>query len=223
MQLGKEESKSSNDTANFGGPTGIYVDPTTNEVFIADGYRNRRVIVFDAETGVYKRHWGAYGVRPPDVPLGGTPVEGPYDPNVVSKHFAIAHCLAMSQDRLVYVCDRTNNRVQVFRPDGTFVQEGLIARNTGGIGGPNAVGFSADEEQRFVYVADGANKKVWILRRDDMEIVGSVGRPGRRGGQLHLVHALVVDSQGNLYTGETQNTNRVQKFRFIGMGPSTAE
>ena len=222
MRIGKMEGTSINDTENLAGPTSLWVDEETNELFVADGYRNRRVIVFDAETGAYKRHWGAYGRRPPDGPQGGTPVEGPYDPDVLSQHFATVHCLKMSNDRLLYVCDRRNNRIQVFQPDGTFVQEGLLARHSRGFGAVHDLEFSADQDQQFVYVADGANKTVWILRRADLKVVGSFGRGGGRGGgQLLVTHTLAVDSKGNVYVGETINNNRVQKFKFVGMRPAS--
>ena len=216
MRIGEREATSSNDTLNMAGPTGIVVDPESNELFVGDGYRNRRVVVFDAETGTYKRHWGADGELPPDGPQGGGPVEGPYDPAVRSEHFATVHCLMMSADGLVYVCDRVNNRIQVFQKDGTFVQEAVIAAS-GGFGAVHAIAFSSEPGQRFLYVGDGANKKVWILRRDTLETVGSFGRGGRGGGEFLVIHALAVDADGNLYVGETINNNRVQKFRFVGM------
>lgn len=221
LRIGKQEAASSNDTANFAGPTGMVIDPKRNELFVADGYRNRRVIVLDAETGAYKRHWGAYGKRPPDGPQGGNPIEGKYDPNVRSQQFATVHCIAMSSDGLLYVCDRVNNRIQVFRFDGTFVKEALVAPNTRGFGAVHAIAFSPD--QRFLYVGDGANKKVWILRRDDLRIVGSIGSGGRAGGQFLIVHALAVDSKGNLYVGETVDNNRVQRFTFTGMRTATPQ
>ncbi|MDO8632121.1 MAG: hypothetical protein Q7R41_16680 [Phycisphaerales bacterium] len=206
---------------NLAGPTGVVIDPKTNEVFVADGYRNRRVVVFDADTGAYKRHWGAYGKKPPDGSQGGNPIEGPYQPSVRSQNFATAHCLAMSRDGLLYVCDRGNNRVQVFHPDGTFVRENVIAAQTKGMGAVFAIGFSADKDQRFMYVADGSNKKVWIVRRDDLAVVGSFGHGGRGGGQILLAHALAVDSKGDVYVGESFDNNRVQKFKFVGMRPAT--
>jgi sugar lactone lactonase YvrE len=83
-----------------------------------------------------------------------------------------------------------------------------------------AIGFSPDAEQRFMYVADGANHKVWILRRDTLEIVGSFGKSGRGGGQMLVLHALAVDSKGDVYVGETIPGNRIQRFRFTGMGPA---
>lgn len=156
LWIGAEESKASNDTMNFAGPTGLFVDPKTNELYVADACRNRRVIVFDADTGAYKRHWGAYGKRPPDGPSGGQPVEGKYNPDVRSRQFASVHCVTMSRDGLLYVCDRVNNRIQVFQTDGTFVNEVVVAPNSGGMGSTFAIGFSPD--QRFLYVADGTNK-----------------------------------------------------------------
>ena len=219
MRIGEGEAMSSSDQSNLAGPTGIVVDPESDELFVADGYRNRRVVVFDAATGAYKRHWGAYGEMPPDGPQGGGPVEGPYDPTVRSEQFATVHCLMMSDDGLLYVCDRRNNRIQVFQKDGTFVQEAVVA-TSGGFGAVHAIAFSPEPEQRFLYVGDGANKKVWILRRETLETVGSFGRGGRGGGEFLVVHALVVDAEGNLYVGETINNNRLQKFRFVGMQPA---
>jgi hypothetical protein len=221
LRIGTEESKSSNDTANLAGPTGIMVDPKTNEVYITDGYRDRRVIVFDADTGAYKRHWGAYGKKPPDGPSGGQPIEGKYEPDVRSQQFASVHCVAQSRDGLLYICDRVNNRIQVFRTDGTFVKEQVVAPNSGGMGSTFAIGFSPDE--RFLYVADGTNKKVWILQREDLKILGSFGDGGRNGGQILLAHALAVDSKGNIYVGESFDNNRVQRFKFAGMRPAAVQ
>ena len=214
MRIGQQEATSSDDPLNLAGPTGILVDAEANEVFVADGYRNRRVVVFDADTGVYKRHWGAYGKPPVDGPLGGSPA----DPDVRLEQFATVHCLAMSNDGLLYVCDRANNRIQVFQKDGTFVQEAVIATSRG-FGAVHAIGLSPEADQPFLYVGDGANKKVWILRRETLETVGSFGHGGNGGGEFMVVHALAVDAQGNVYVGETRNNNRVQKFRFVGMRP----
>jgi DNA-binding beta-propeller fold protein YncE len=122
----------------------------------------------------------------------------------------------------LYICDRVNNRIQVFQTNGTFVREGLVAPQTRGFGAVHALAFSPDREQRFLYVADGANKKVWILQRNDLRILGSFGTGGRGGGQLLIAHALAVDSKGNIYVGETINNNRVQRFRFTGMRPSSS-
>jgi hypothetical protein len=196
-RFGKEEAKSSNDTENLAGPTQMFVDPKTNELYVADGYRNRRIVVFDADTGAYKRHWGAYGHKPPDGPLGGTPIEGKYDPNNArSQNFATVHCAIQSKEGLIYVCDRVNDRIQVFKTDGSFVKEGLVGANAHGFGSVHGLGLSPDE--RFLYVADGANKKIWIVRRDDLKVLGSFSSGGRMGGQVMIAHTLAVDSKGNV-------------------------
>ena len=216
-QKGKTgQAKGNTDTENFGEPAGIFVDQTTNEAFIADGYWNRRVIVLDAETGVYKRIWGAYG-EPAEKTSSGSSV--PYDRAAPpSKSFGSSvHCVEVSRDGLVYVCDRQNDRIQVFQKDGTFVKEGFVMPQTRANGAVFDIAFSPDPEQRFMYVGDGRNHKVHILRRDDLTVVGSFGHGGRAGGEFGVVHVLDSDSHGNLYVGETVVRNRVQKFTFVGM------
>ncbi len=219
LQIGHSgKTGGSNHEEFLGQPTDMEVDPETNEVFVADGYLNRRVIVFDADTGEYKRHWGAYGKEPVDFPPGvfydadtlkfmrhggaegEEPVEAAvasYDPSAPpAQQFRIVHGLRIANDGLVYVADRSNNRLQIFRKDGTFVEEVVIARNTLGEGSTWDVDLSRDEEQRFLYNVDGTNQRIWILRREDLEIVGSIGRRGRNAGQFHWVHKLAVDSRG---------------------------
>ena len=215
LTLGEASRRESgnNDTSIFGQPTDMVVDPAADEVFISDGYTNRRVIVFDANTGAYKRHWGAYGQSPVD-----DEVElGQYDPNEpVSRHFrSPVHGIALSNDGLLYVADRRNDRVQVFQKDGTFVEEVIVAPWTLGTGSTYAVAFSPDPEQTFLYVSDGENNRIWFLRRDGLEIVGHVGRSGRMAGQFLSAHDLAVDSRGNIYVGETRG-KRVQKLNFVG-------
>lgn len=228
LRIGKQEAKSSNDKDNLAGPTGIIVDSKSNEVFVADGYRNRRVVVFDATTGAYKRHWGAYGKPPIDGQAPETAeiladrekgLGAKYAPEIRRQNFDHVHCLVEGNDGLLYVCDRANNRIQIFRKDGTFVKEGFVAPKTLGFGSAMAIGFSPDKDQRFLYVADGPNHKVWILRRDDLTTLGFFGSGGRAGGQFVLAHTLGVDSKGNVYVGETVDGNRVQKFKFMGMRP----
>lgn len=215
LQIGKKgQSKGSNDTANLNGASGIVVDAQTNEVFVADGLRNRRVIVFNGLTGKYLRHWGAYG-KPPD-----DSVQMKSDsPDVNSSQFGDVHCIAMSRDKLIYVCDRVNNRIQVFRQDGTFVKQGVVAPATPG-GTTYGIAFSPDPEQRFAYVADGTNEKVWILDRTSLETVGSFGSGGHFGGQFTTAHSIATDQQGNVYVGETWEGKRVQRFRYLGQGPA---
>ena len=208
LQIGAQgEGQGSNDLANFGQPAEVDVDPETNEVYIADGYGNRRVAVFDADTGEYRRHWGAYGNVPTDDAYA-------YDPDApLSQQFGRpVHCATLSADGLVYVCDRVNDRIQVFQRDGTFLDEVLIAPRTLDFGSAFDVDFSPDPEQRYLYNIDGMNQKVWIISREDLSIVDSFGFGGHRAGGFTAAHSLAVDSGGNIYVGETLEGKRVQRF-----------
>lgn len=202
----------SNDSTRLGGPAGLWVDPGTNELFVADGYVNRRVIVFDAETGKYLRHWGAYGARPDDDYQPG-PRGGDAPP---SEQFSTPHGIAGSRDGLLYVADRSNSRIQVFRQDGEFVMERNVAPGTLGSGAAFDVKLSPDPGQQFLYIADGTNNRVRILRRSDLTSVGAFGRGGRQVGQFTRVHNLAVDSNGNIYTTEAADGRRIQRFLFKG-------
>ena len=208
----------SNATDHFGRVAKISFDATGEEAFVADGYRNKRVAVLDANTGALKRYWGAYGHTPVDTNLG------PYDPAAPpARHFRNpVHCAEPSADGLVYVCDRVNNRIQVFRRDGTFVTETRIAPLTLGDGSTWDIAFSRDLEQRYLYVADGKNMKVYVLDRQRLEILTSFGDGGRQPGLFFAVHSIATDSRGNIYTTETYEGKRVQKFVFQGVGPVTA-
>jgi DNA-binding beta-propeller fold protein YncE len=214
---GKIEGSDSETTLNR--PAGVAVDPGTAEIYVADGHGNRRVVVFDGNTGVYKRHWGAYGEKPrssgPTEPLAGS-----YDPDKPpARQFRTVSCVSVAADGLVYVCDRRNNRIQVFKKDGAFVKEAFVAKSTLGEGAVWQVAFSKDPQQQFLYVADGSNQKVWILRRDTLDVVSSVGAGGRWPGHFYGVGSVAVDSKGNLYTGETYEGKRLQKFIFKAGAP----
>jgi hypothetical protein len=218
MQIGKAGVvKGSNDTETLRLPAKSFVDPKTDEVYVADGYANHRVVVFDANTGKYKRHWGAYGHKPEDKSLG------PYDPSApVAQQFRTpVHCAMLSSDNLLYVCDRVNDRIQVFRPDGTFVKEAFIAKNTLGQGSVWDIAFSKDPQQKYLYVPDGASNKVRIILRDTLEVVTSFGDGGRQPGEFFGVHSIAVDSKGNIYTTETFEGHRLQKFIYKGLAPVT--
>ena len=206
--------KDNQDTALLGSPASIEVDDSAREVYIADGYLNNRVVVYDSETGKFKRGWGAYGA-----PLGelsnapprslAAPVQAAPD----SKEFGNpVHCAHLSHDGLVYVCDRSNDRIQVFTRAGVFKQQFVVQPQTGGVGSVWTVSFSNDAAQTHLLVADGTNDVVWILRRADGVIVGSFGHSGRNAGQFHWVHQAAADSKGNYYTGEVDTGKRVQKF-----------
>jgi DNA-binding beta-propeller fold protein YncE len=201
LQIGHHgKTGGSNDTENLNRPAGIYVYPKTNEVFVADGYGNRRVIVFDADTGAYKRHWGAYGNKPDDTVPRTRVFDGPGP-----AQFNTVHGIRISNDGLVYVGDRVNNRIQVFTPEGKFVKEGFIERKTSTPEGTAFdVAFSADKGQQFLYVSDGSNKKVQILNRETLEVVGFFGGHGGHGpGQFYHLHSIATDSKGNVYIGES--------------------
>jgi DNA-binding beta-propeller fold protein YncE len=203
----------SNDPRNFGRAAKIFVDPKANEAYIADGYLNKRVAVVDADTGVLKRHWGAYGNKPEDADLG------PYKPDAPpAKQFRNpVHCADLSNDGLLYVCDRVNNRLQIFKPDGTFVKETFIGKNSLSEGAVWDVAFSRDAEQTFIYVADGRNMKIHVLRRSTLEELTSFGDGGRQPGQFYGVHSIATDSKGNIYTTETYEGKRLQKFVYKGI------
>jgi DNA-binding beta-propeller fold protein YncE len=218
LQIGHHgKSGGSNDTENLKRPAGICVYPKTNEVFVADGYGNRRVIVFDADTGAYKRHWGAYGNKPDDNAPRMRVYEGPGP-----QQFNTVHGIRISNDDLVYVGDRVNNRIQVFRPDGAFVKEGYIERKTSTPEGTAFdIAFSPDKQQQFLYVPDGSNKKVQILNRDTLEVVGFFGGHGGHGaGQFFHIHSIASDSRGNIYLGESFGM-RALRWNYKGMSPSS--
>ncbi|MCJ2033427.1 hypothetical protein [Methylobacterium sp. J-068] len=213
LQIGKQGPQTNSlDTSRLGKPAAMQVDPETNELFVADGYFNHRVIVFDAETGAFKRMWGAYGKPPTDETLPA------YDPAAApAQQFRNpVHCVQIARDGLVYVCDRTNDRVQVFRRDGSFVKEFFVEKNTRANGSVWELALWPDPEQTYLLNADGANNEVRTLRRDTGEVVGAFGRNGRMAGDFHWVHNLAVDSHGNVFTTEVDTGKRAQKFLFRG-------
>ena len=218
MQIGKPfMGEGSNDLKNFKMPAKTLVDPTTNELYVADGYGNRRVIVLDADTGEYKRHWGAYGNEPDDTQL---PAYTPGEP-APQQFRTPVHAVTLSDDGMVYVCDRTNDRIQVFQTDGTFVKETWVEPETLGDGSTFDIAISRDPEQKFLYVADGTNQRIHILDRQSLELLTSFGDGGRQPGQFYAVHSIATDSMGNIYTTETYRGQRVQRFMYKGIGPVT--
>lgn len=204
----------SQDLQSFGRVAKVFIDPKANEAFVADGYLNKRVAVVDMDSGVIKRYWGAYGNEPDDSPLPR------YDPKApLAQQFRTpVHCAEVSSDGFVYVCDRPNDRIQVFTRDGKFVKEKQIVPETLSDGSVWDIAFSRDPQQQFIYVADGANEHVYILDRESLEIVSQFGIGGRGPGQFFGVHSIAVDSAGNIYTTETYTGKRLQKFVFKGMG-----
>jgi len=206
LQIGKAGQAGNNESqTSLNRPAGVAVDDGANEVYVADGFGNRRVAVFDASTGAFKRAWGAYGEKPSDETLPA------YDPAAApAKQFRTVSCVKLAKDGTVYVCDRQNDRIQVFSKDGKFQKEAFVSKTTTGDGSVWDIAFSPD--QKLLYVADGHDKKIWILDRTTMNTLGSIGSGGRYPGQFYGVGSVAVDSKGNVYTGENLEGKRVQKF-----------
>jgi hypothetical protein len=219
LQLGQPFMRTgSNDTENFWRVADFSIDPDANEVYVADGYGNKRVAVLDLTTGGMKRFWGAYGNRPDDAPVPTYTPEAP----PAQQFRSPMHCAQIAHDGLVYACDRASDRIQVFQSDGTFVREAFVAPQTLGSGSAWDIAFSHDPEQRFLYLADGSNKKVHVLDRENLTVLTTFGGGGRQPGQFYGVHSIAVDSRGNVFTTETYEGKRVQKFIYRGLGPVTA-
>jgi len=219
LQIGHAGKVEGNDSqTGLNRPTNVEVDTAANEVYVADGFGNHRVVVFDANTGAYKRHWGAYGEKPDDANLG------PYNPSAPpAKQFRTVSSVRLAKDGKVYVCDRKNNRVQVFQKDGKFVKEAFISKTTTGEGSVWDVAFSKDPQQRFLYVADGQDQKIFVLLRETLEVVTSFGDGGRWPGYFYAVGSVAVDSKGNVYTGETLEGKRLQKFIYKAPGATSSQ
>ena len=207
-QYGKPGTTDGNASkTSFNRIANLDVDAAANEIYVADGYGNRRVVVLDANTGAYKRHWGAYGTPPAD--------EAPpaYDPAApAAKQFRAVTCVTVAKDGSVYVCDRSSNRIQVFKKDGAFAQEMLVAKETRANGSVWDIALSSDPQQQYLFVADGQSHTIRILQRNTLAEVGTLGTGGRIPGRFNAPGSVAVDSRGNLYTGETFEGKRVQKF-----------
>jgi DNA-binding beta-propeller fold protein YncE len=248
MQIGRNGQKKTNQsTTNFWKPADVFVYPRTNELFVADGYGNKRIIVFDADTGAFKRMWGAFGNVPADDPppppaateqggqggRGGRGGRGadessripakeidPKDPG--PSQFSTIHGVKVSNDGHVYAADRAGKRVQVFTLEGKFVAQAYVDRwceepHCGNGETVASVAFSADPDQRFLYVASRSPARVWVYDRKTLQPLHSFGRPGVAPGEFYVLHHMTSDSKGNLYTSEVQDGRRVQKFVFKGI------
>jgi DNA-binding beta-propeller fold protein YncE len=242
LQIGHPRpAKSNRDTTQFWKPTDLAVSPATHEVFISDGYGNRRVVVFDAMTGKFVRMWGAFGHPPEDSPIvgeGGAKAHAsePAD-RIPAKNLSAddpgppqldtVHGLKLSHDNLIYVADRGGKRVQVFTTAGKYVQQVFVDRWCEAPGGSNAfcgngqtassVAFSSDPEQRFLYVASRSPDRIWVFDRKTLAPLTRFGRPGVAPGEFYALHEIATDSEGNLYTAEVEDARRVQKFVFKGI------
>lgn len=204
----------SRSTSHFGRVAKISFDVKAQEAFVADGYANHRVAVLDMKTGAVKRFWGAYGNVPSDSNYG------PYNPDapLIDQFRTPVHCAEPTSDGLLYVCDRPNDRIQVFQKDGKFVKEQRVAPRTLGDGSVWDIAFSRDREQKYIFLADGKNEKVYVMDRQSLEILTSFGDGGRQPGMWFAVHSIATDSKGNIYTTETYEGKRIQKFVYKGVG-----
>ena len=214
-QFGRKGVKAdSNATDHFFQVAKIFVDEKANELYVADGYGTKRVVVMDTETGQFKRYWGAYGNKPDDTDLGR------YNPNApLAQQFRNpVHCADLSVDGLVYVCDRVNDRLQVFSKDGKFVKEQQYQKDSLGDGSVWDVAFSKDPQQKYLYMSDGRNAKIRIIDRQSLQEIYNFGEGGHYPGQFYSIHSIAIDSKGNLYTTETYQGRRVQKFVAKGVG-----
>ena len=215
LQVGEAGHAEPNSMAenHFSRVAKVTYDGPANEMYLADGYGNKRVAVIDATTGDLKRYWGAYGNVANDDNLGA------YDPGMPTQQFrGPVHCADPSDDGFVYVCDRGSDRMQVFQKDGTYVDEIFIERATGGAGAVWDVAFSPDPDQTFLYVIDGMNEKIHVVRREGLEYIYNFGDGGRTPGQFYGAHSIATDSDGNIYSTETYEGKRVQKHIYMGMG-----
>jgi DNA-binding beta-propeller fold protein YncE len=202
----------SNSETHFGRVAEIAIDEKLNEVYVADGYGNKRIVVLDAKTGAFKKYWGAYGAKPEDVRVAYRPGE-----ELPKQFVGPVHCAQPSHDGLLYVCDRGADRIQVFKRDGTYVTEKQVAPNTRMQGSTWDIAFSRDKEQKYLYLVDGQNMKVYVMDRASLEVLYSFGDGGRQPGLWYAPHSIVTDSKGNIYTTETYEGKRVQKFNYKGI------
>jgi len=209
----------SNDVTHFGKPANVSFNLKTREAFVADGYGNRRVAVLDMATGAVKRYWGGSGARPHDDPIPAYSPTGPRE----AQFRGPVHCAVVANDGLIYVCDRMNDRVQVFRADGSLVREMLVNPATLGTGAATDIVFSKDPGQKYIFLIDGSNKQVHVVDRAAMTILTSFGGGGRQPGQFISPHSIAIDSKGNLYIAETLEGKRVQKFTYKGIGKVARE
>lgn len=231
---GEKAKQDNQQTETLNGIGAFALDEAAHEIYVADGFVNKRILVFDMDSGAFKRGWGGHGIPLSEIDNDPSPNYDISGPPPDQKQFApILHCVLLSKDGLVYVCERGSDRIQVFTKQGRFVTSYFVHPSTQARG-PNCGGpfspkdgpcgtvfhltFSHDPQQKYVYVADGTNNTVWMLNRKDGTVAGSFGGNGRYAGQLHWIDAITVDSKGNLYTGEVEDGKRIQKFVLLNIG-----
>jgi hypothetical protein len=214
LQIGHRGQSSGNtDTANVHQPADVFVHAATNELYVADGYGDQRVVVFDADTGKFKRMWGAFGNMPPAAmaPNPATPVANQAAPDGPPQ-FGLVHAVKVSNDGIVYVADRTNNRVQLFTTAGKYLRQVRLAAEGTVVPVPAGFSFSSDRKQQFLYVVDSGPMRVAVFDRETMTLLDTIGMRGPKPGEFDIVHHMAADSKGNLYTAEIVTNRRAQKF-----------
>jgi len=220
MQIGKRgQSTGDADTMNVHQPADVFVHAPTNELYVADGYGNHRVIVFDAESGKFKRTWGAFGGKPePPTPTGPQApgaAPAPGNPEGPSQ-YGLVHAVKVSNDGMVYVADRVNNRIQVFTTEGKYLRQVKVTNDGGVTPVPAGFAFSPDRKQQFLYVVDSGPMRVVIFDREKLAQIGAIGMRGPKPGDFDIVHHMAADSKGNLYTAEIVTNRRAQRFVLAG-------
>jgi len=224
MQIGRAgQSQGNSDTQNLNRPADAFVHADTNELFVADGYGNRRVIVFDADTGAFKRMWGAFGNAPSDA--APDPALADEDEQGAPQFVQPVHAARVSKDGFVYVSDRGGKRVQVFTLDGAYVRQVFIGRecvapDCGNGTTAASTAFSTDPAQQFLYVGNRSQAKVMVFDRKSLTLLDSFGQWGSAPGDFGTLHHMAADSSGNLYVTEVTplapENRRVQKFAWLG-------
>ena len=214
MQIGhRGQSTGNSDTTNVRQPADVFVHAPTNELFVADGYGNQRVVVFDAGSGKFKRAWGAYGKTPP-AEVAGNPATPAQDQAAAEtrEQFGLVHAVKVSADGVVYVADRTHNRIQTFTTQGKFIRQVRITPESATTPVPAGFAFSPDKAQKYLYVVDSGPMRIVIFDRATLTQVGAVGSRGARPGEFDIVHHMATDSKGNLYAAEIVTNRRAQRL-----------
>jgi DNA-binding beta-propeller fold protein YncE len=214
LQIGRRgQSKGNTDTVNVHEPADVFVHGPTNELYVADGYGNQRVVVFDADSGRFKRMWSAFGNQPPAemAPNPPAPVPNQGGPDGPPQ-FGLVHAVKVSNDGIVYVADRTNNRIQAFTTAGKYLRQVRLAAEGTVTPVPAGFAFSPDAKQQFLYVVDSGPMRVAIFDRAQLTQIGTLGMRGPKPGEFDIVHHMAADSKGNLYTAEIVTNRRAQKF-----------
>jgi DNA-binding beta-propeller fold protein YncE len=214
-QIGRRgQSTGDADTVNVHQPADVFVHAPTNELFVADGYGNHRVIVFDADSGKFKRMWGAFG-NTPEAPApaarGAAPPSATANPDGPSQ-YGLVHAVKVSNNGTVYVADRVNNRIQTFTAAGKYLRQVKVTNEGGVTPVPAGFAFSPDARQQFLYVVDSGPMRVVIFDRETLTQIGAIGMRGPQPGEFDIVHHMAADSKGNLYTAEIVTNRRAQRF-----------